>query len=223
MASNYLDVTGRALLDPLVVIWNSFADALPKVLGALIILIIGYLVASLVGYLVLKLLEKSKIDEQLKKSGLAHSIGFLKISGVGGGLVKWYVFAVFLLEAARTLDLGSISTLLENFAQWLPNLLVAIIILLIGLIISDYFADRMLHAKRKGVRFSSTLVRWVLVVFFIIAALEQARIQISLAENVLIVVAAGISLAFGLAFGLGFSYAIKDEAKKIIKDIRKNW
>ncbi len=216
-----LQQTGDALIDPLVTLWNGFATALPNILAAVVVLAAGYIVGSAFGFLFKRLLEHAKVDEHLRKAGVAHSIGFISIPNLAGGLLKWYVFALFLLPAAGFMKLGVLEDLLRDFALWLPNLLLGIIILLTGLIIADYIADRMLHSKRKGTKLLSSAARWFIILFVGIIALNQIGIDVSLAADTTLILVAGFALGLAIALGLGFGFAIRDEAKSIIKNMKK--
>lgn len=223
MVNGYLESTGQALLNPLTELWNSIVSVVPGLLAAAIVVIVGYIVAAAFGMLFHRFLEATRVDAHLKKAGLSHSIGFINIANLGGALLKWYIFALFLVQAADFLKLGELSDHLTRLANWLPNLFAAVIIMLVGLILSDMVADRMLHAKRKGVRVASTFVRWFAIIFVALIALEKIGINVSFATNTILLLIAGIALGVAIAFGIGFGYAMKDEAKVIIKHLKRNW
>ncbi|MBI4439144.1 hypothetical protein HY640_04385 [Candidatus Woesearchaeota archaeon] len=213
--------TGNAILGSLQLLFNNFVLSLPNMVSGLLVILIGYIVGMAFGFLVQKLFEHGGVDEYMRKAGVAHSIGFLNVSHLAGGLMKWYVFALFLAHASSLMDLGIISELLFRLARWVPDMIVAIIILLVGLVIVDYIADRMLHAKRKGVRLISTAVRWLLLLFVGITVLKQVGVDVSLAEGTTLILVAGIALGTAVALGIGFGVALKDEAKSIFKNLKK--
>lgn len=161
------------LSDTLRGLLGEFVSTIPGIVAAVVVIALGYLIGSAFGLLFTKLLEMLKADTHLKKAGLAHSIGFINVSHLGGGLLKWYIFATFLSQAAELVSLGQLSASLKTFADWLPNLFIAVIIMLVGLVFADMVADRMLHAKRKGVRLFSGAVRWFMILFVALAAIGQ--------------------------------------------------
>ncbi len=223
MPFSYLTSTGQALLSPLTELWNRIVDIVPGILAAVIVLIIGYIIAAAFGLLFHRFLDAVRVDTHLKKAGLSHSIGFLNISHLGGSLLKWYIFALFIVQAAGFLRLGILSEQLSRLAEWLPSLFAALIIMLAGLVVSDFFADRMLHAKRRGVRVLSSLVRWFTIIFVALIALEKIGINVSFATNTVLLLIGGAALGISVAVGIGFGYAMKDEAKIMIKHLKKNW
>ena len=159
MTLSYLESTGTALLTPLELLWNNFVEVIPGILAAGVVAVVGYIIALAFGMLFTRFLEATKVDEHLKKAGLAHSIGFLNLANLGGALLKWYIFVLFLTQAVGFLRLGVLSDHLRSLVGWVPDLFAALIILLGGLILADMLADRMLHVKRKGIRLLSSFVR----------------------------------------------------------------
>lgn len=223
MPFSYLENTGQALLNPLTELWTRIVEIVPGVLAAAIVLVVGYIISAAFGMLFHRFLNAAKVDDHLKKAGLSHSIGFLSIANLGGALLKWYIFALFIVQAASFLRLGILSEQLSRLAGWLPNLFAALIIMLAGLVVSDFFADRMLHAKRRGVRVLSSIVRWFTIIFVALIAIEKIGINVSFATNTVLLLIGGVALGLSIAFGIGFGYAMKDESKVIIKHLKKNW
>lgn len=222
-ATGYLQQTGQALSDPLVRIWQSFVEVTPSIIAGVLVIVFGYILSSLVGALTHAILNAAKIDDHLRKARLAHSIGFISVANLGGALIKWYIFALFIIEAARIFKLGVLSDQLSRLASVLPNVFAALIIVLGGLIVADYAADRMLHAKRKGVRVASSIVRWALIVVVIVTALSQIGLDISFVSNALLILVAAIGVGIAIAIGIGFGQTFKEESKTIVKHLKRNW
>jgi len=217
----YLEATGQALVDPLVEIWNQFALALPGLIAAAVILIIGLIVGSAFGLVLRKLLEKAKIDLHLKKAGV--SIGFIDVAHFFGGVLKWWIVALFLIPAADKLNFGAVSEMIQKFSEWLPNLIAAAVILVLGVIAADVIADKMLHAKRKGVKLLSSVVRWVIIIYTLLIAAQQVGINVTLATNTALIIVGALAVGLAIALGIGFGAAFKDEAKNIIRAIKKKY
>lgn len=200
---------------------QNFLLALPGIIAALIVLILGYFIGALLGLLTAVLIKKSGVDKWLVKSKLAKSIGYLKISHIGELIVKWYVFTIFLGVTADWLNLGILSTLLRRFAEWFPNLVIAIILMLFGLITADYAGDRVSQVRRKGVGLISMLIRLSIAIFIALIALEQIGVKVTLATGMVFILTGGVALALSIALGISFGLALKDEAKNIIKGFKK--
>ena len=216
-----LSDTGSALAAPLQSLGVEFVNTLPGIVTGLIVIVLGFIIGSAFGFIIHKGLERSRLDLQMKKAGLAESVGFMSISRLIGSVVKWYIFSAFLAEGASKMQLGILSDMLERLALWIPNLIAAILILVGGLIVADYIAERMLRAKRSFVRIASDVVRWILIIYVVIIALGQVGIDVSIAANTMLILVAAVAVALGLAFGIGFGLALKDEAKGMLKAVKK--
>ena len=223
MPISYIESTGQALLDPLTQLWNKLVEVIPGLLAAAVVVVVGYIISAAFGLLFHRFLEATKVDAHLKKLGLSHSIGFVNLANLGGALLKWYVFALFLVQASGFLKLGILSEQLSKLANWLPSLFAAVIIMLIGLILSDLVADKMLHAKRRGIRVLSSIVRWSAIIFVGLIALGKIGVDVSFATNTILLIIAGLSVGLAVAVGIGLGFAMKDESKLIIKHLKRNW
>jgi hypothetical protein len=216
-----IDLTqiGQEFANPLLTLWNSLVSILPGILFAVLTLILGYIIGSISGWIVKHILQRSKLDDWLIKIGRADSLGGLQVSNVSGQLIKWWVIVAFLSPAANWLELGQLSAIIEKIALWAPNLIAGIVIVLLGLVVADFFADSAANAKKlKGIRTISSVIRVVTIIFFVEISLRQIGINIVLAEKTILIIIGGIVLALAIGFGLG----LRKEAESIIRDLRKN-
>ncbi len=212
-------IFGEALADPFVTIWNSFVKLAPGVVAAVVILIVGFIVAEIVYKVLIKLFEKVKMDKFLvHKTAISRVIGNLKLSNFLATILKWFTFVLFLPPAAALVQLRSISTFLMDLAYWIPNLIVAIIIILLGLFAANYVSEKMHETKAKSVGVFAELAKFIIIIVVAMMALRQIGIDVSLAENSFLIILGGVMLALAIAFGLG----MKDDAKGIIKKMKKH-
>lgn len=189
---------------------NTFLAAIPAVIGALIIILIGWIIAGVVARLVTEVLRRAGADRLFAEHGGevygSHSRK-IKPSVVGGELVKWLIRIVFLVAAANVLGLTQVSQLLNDIILWIPNLIVAAIILLLAPILGRFVRGAIeVGAGQMGFTNASLLGRTAeiaIVVFAVIIAINQIGIAANLVNTLFIGVVAALALAFGLAFGLG--------------------
>jgi len=216
-----LATTGQAMVNPFVNIWDYFVQILPGLIAGIILLIVGYFIASILGYILHQILEKVGLDKSMEKARLSDAIGHMELSALAGSILKWYIFIVFLGQAAAMANLGTLSDLLVKLALWLPNLIFALIIFVFGLILAEYASTHLVKTKVRHVRGTGVLVKIVIIFFISIIALREVGLDISIAENTFLILIAGIILGLSAAFGIGFGMAFKDEAKAIIKKCKK--
>ena len=212
---------GQNMVLPLVALWESFLAALPYVLGGILIVIFGYLLGAVVEAIVIKILRKVRFDEFIHKLEFSRVLKHLDHSHLIGVMLKWYIFVVFLIPAASLARLGTLSVLLIDFARWVPQLILAILIVLFGWVAIDILAHRIEEMRMRSRHIVAVLTKTILFAFVVVIALDQIGINLTLVHQTFLILLAGLSLGIGLAVGIGFGHAIKDDAKKTVKSIRK--
>jgi hypothetical protein len=218
MALDFLKDVGQEAVSPLVNLWNSIVFVIPGIVAAILILIIGYLIALVIGKGVKRLVRISKLDDWMVKKKLHDAIGGLKLSNVTGKLVKWWIFILFLVPATNIIKLGSLSSILRDFVVWFPNLIVAVIVILIGLVLAHVFAETAGNAKKlKGIKWVSTSIYVATIIVFASISLKQIGIDVAFPETIVFIVLSGVMIAFAIGFGLG----LKPHAEDIIKNWRR--
>ena len=224
MAGEDVLLTGVAtVLDPFARLGIAFMNILPQIVVAIIVLILGYFLSLFIGYLVKKVLEKIGLDKKLKQANLADAIGHVELSSLAGTIAKWYIFLWVIIQAAEIVQLRAFSQMLDNFVSWLPDVLLAIVIMILGLIIADVAYTKLLKTKLKSVRFVSWLAKVMIIFFVVVIALKQISLDITIVEHTFLMVLGAICVAFAIAMGLGFGAALKDDAKKMLKNFKKHF
>jgi mechanosensitive ion channel-like protein len=189
---------------------NAFLNAVPLVIGALLIIIIGWVIAGLLARVTTALLRRVGADRLFAEhSGEVYGnrTRDIKPSVVGGELVKWLVRLVFLVAAANVLGLTQVSELLNDVLLWIPNLIVAAIILLVAPLLARFVRGAIeVGAGEMGFTNAPLLGRIAeiaIVAFAVVIAINQIGIAANLVNTLFIGLVAALALAFGLAFGLG--------------------
>jgi Mechanosensitive ion channel, conserved TM helix len=204
--SNWGDAIFLALTNAL----NTFLAAIPSIIGALVIIIIGWIIAGILARIVTGLMRRAGADRLFAEhGGDVYGEQSLKVqpSIVAGELVKWLVRIIFLVAAANVLGLTQVSLLLNDVLLWIPNLIVAAIILLVAPILARFVRGAIeVGAGQMGftnARLLGRIAEIAIVAFAVIIAVNQIGIAANLVDTLFIGVVAALALAFGLAFGLG--------------------
>ena len=216
--------TGEMILNPLYTLWIRIVDVVPSLVAAIIVILIGWFIALILGHAVRVILEKLRIDDKIRKSKMTREIGHIHLPKIFGEITKWYIFIIFLQVGVSLLSLGTLTSLLDSFVRWLPNLIAAALIVLFGIYIIHILEAKMLeHSKVKGTHLITKIVKTVLVILITIVALKQVGLQVTILENTFLLIvgafAIGLAVAFGIALGLG----LKDSAVKMVKNFKKNF
>ncbi len=191
---------------------SSTVAYLPALLFAIILLLIGWFVAVWLGWVVAEAVRAVRVDHALKQAGVDEVVaraGYHLDSGAFlGALVKWFVILVFFVAALNVLQLTQVSIFLQSIVVgYLPNVIIAVLILLAGAVIAQA-AEGVIagSARAAGIvaaGFVGTLARWAIWIFAILTALYQLQIATAILQTLFTGVVVGLALAFGLAFGLG--------------------
>ena len=184
---------------------------LPNLLAAVIILVLGWLIAKLFRFAVVKslklvnfgaLTEKAGMDTFLKRGGIRKTtIDILAL------LVYWLMILVTLLVAFNTLGLTVVSDLVSRITQFIPSVIVAVLILTIGMYFARFVSESVIaYGKNVGLgdaELMGRLARYAIMVFVVIIALGEMNIGAAILYPAFLILFGGIVLALALAFGLG--------------------
>ncbi|MCR4327959.1 MAG: hypothetical protein NUV53_00370 [Patescibacteria group bacterium] len=207
-------------------LWLGVAGFLPTLIGALAVLLVGLIVAFGVGTAVEKIFQALKLDTFLSKLGLSHYFERanlkLRASYFLGQLVYWFVAIAFLLAASDILQLNALSEFLKDVLGYLPNVILAVLIMLAAVIVANFVRHivraSVMSAKLHAGRFLGTLAWWSVVVFGLLTALVQLNVAVSIINSIVTGFIAMLAIAGGLAFGLGG----RDYAAYLINKLREH-
>jgi hypothetical protein len=193
-------------------LWVGVINFVPNLVVALVILIIGWLIGALLGRAVWQVVKSLKIDEALRRAGLEtflHRGGVrLDVGAFLGALVKWFVVVVFLVAALDVLGLSQVNLFLQEVVLgYLPRVLAAALVLLVGGVVGDVAGRIVVTAGRTAgvhsAHFAGAIAKWAVWIFAILVALSQLGIATAFSQTLFTGVVIAISLALGLSFGLG--------------------
>lgn len=217
-----LDVIQAAVAGSLGSLWERFVGYLPTLLGAIIVFVVGWLIAIGIGQLVQRILDLVRLNEPFERiTGLRSTVeraGLdLNVPKFLGALVKWFLFIVALLATADILGLQAVAEFLNQVIAYLPNIVVAAVILVVGVIFGN-FVSRVTKASIEAAHLPhgagiAGIAKWAVVVFAFLAAMAQLGIAEALIQTLFTAFVAMLALAGGLAFGLGG----KDMATKVLR------
>lgn len=214
--------------------WNLTSDAvaeslkgvinfIPEVIGALVVLLLGVLVGWAVKTVVVKALRFIKVKPYTDAIGLNKVFKTKEdLVELFGDLAKWVIIIVFLIPALNILGLADVNDLVKSVVSYLPQVIVAVVILMVGAVLAD-LASRAVEAAAqtigaKTAALVADIARWSVLVFAILIALDQLGIASGIISTLVTGLVALLALAGGLAFGLGS----QDAAKEVIERLKKN-
>lgn len=199
---------------------KQFIDAVPRVLTAIVILIIGIIIAKIIAGIIRRLLEKVQVDklgDKLTEIDIVEKSNIkIKISKIISKFVYYIMVLFFMVASAEALGMPAISDLVKDIINFIPNLIVAIIMLILGLLVAEVLKNIVLTAlKSLGIPSANMIASFVfyfILITVFVSALRQAAIETNFLETNLSILIGGVVFAFAIGYGL----ASKDLLKNII-------
>lgn len=201
---------------------QTFAEVLPFVIAALIILLVGWIAGRILGKLGSILISKSGIEQGFSKTPLGKTLleSECSLAKATDYLIRIVVYLLAVMSAADTLQIESLQSIIAGILAYIPHIIAFILILFVGLILVDYLADFM---EKFGDTASIELIKPLIVclrlfLYFIVIvlALTQLNLHLDIIYAFIIPLSWGISLGIGGAIVLFFGWGLKDKSPEII-------
>jgi small-conductance mechanosensitive channel len=193
-------------------ILSSISSWLPAVLSALLLLVVGWLIASISQALIKNLLSRLGLDRLAERTGIAQGLTAIgvqnNLSFILGRTVYWLILIFFVLLALGELGLTDVvTTALNGFFTFIPRLVAATIIFLIGAFIARIVGDGITamtaQSNITNGRILGQAVRFSILLMVVILSLNELGVQTTILTTVIIIVVAAVALGLAVAFGLG--------------------
>jgi len=199
------------LLEPLKVFLNQVGVFLPRLAIAVTVLIAGWLLAKVIRFAVAKALRAVNFNVLTEHAGMD---GFLKQGGIEsdttdilGALIYWLVIFATLVIAFNSLGLTYITDLFGQVVQFVPKVIVALLILAFGAYFARFIYNTVVaYCSNVGIQDAELLGKvsqYAIVVFVVLIALDQMNVGGDMIRQSFLIILAGVVFALALAFGIG--------------------
>jgi hypothetical protein len=207
---------------------DNLAAFVPALMGAAVLLLAGWLIGRTLAWaarravhaLLGRLASQPALHRAIQSSGAAAQAPIMI-----GGFVFWVVFVFFVAAALETLGLPVVTASLSRVAYYLPNVLAALLILVLGVILSRFVArSALIAAVNYGFPFASLLsggVRWLLLLVAWAMAFEHLGIGRGILTLAFGILFGGIVLALALAVGLGSKELVGRSLERHVREPRE--
>ena len=213
----------EAVTAMLVKIWSY----VPNLAAAVVIFLAGWIIAKILEAVVVKVLGIVKVDLMADKSGLNDVLkkGDIRkpLSELLGAVVYWLVMLVVIVTAVQTLQLNAAANLVSRLVSYVPNVIAAIFVLVLGgflaALVGSIVQTAAANARLRKARTLAQLSRVAVLVLTISVALEQLQIAavVTYAVNILV---ASMGLGLAIAFGLGCKELVGGWVSDFIKSLK---
>ena len=186
--------------------WQAVITFLPRLFGAVVVLLVGWVLSRLLHQGASRLLQGVGLDRILERAGLAKR---LKQAGITAAdlvarAVYWAALLVVLLLAAQTLQVEHLSNLLSALISYLPLVVVAIIIVIVSAAIGAFLAEVSTPWSRDhSLGWLPEMARWMVIGFGALAALNTLNIAEEIVNTLFIGVVATVGVTLAISFGVG--------------------
>ncbi len=217
------------LLEPARVVLMQIGQFIINVLLVIFILIVGWLISKLIRTLVTKSLrlvkldkisERIELEDLLVKGGIKYSLSELL-----GIICYWLALLVTFVVAVNAIGLTIAADLLNKVVLYIPNIIAAIFILILGIFISKLLSNIVqTAANNAGLaqgNILSKIVEIVTIIFVIAIALEQLNIASRIIELTISILLASLGLGLALAFGLGCKEIAGKTVSEFVDKLKK--
>ncbi len=204
-------------------VWVTFLGFVPNILGAIVIFAVGLILAFWAKRLVVEFLKLVRFEKLTKSAGIERYLKKadikLSFADLLGTIIEWIVILIFFLAVVDILGLNAVSMVLTTVLGYIPNVIVAALIIAVGYIIAGIVEGlvrgALVSVDHDIAKPTSRFARWIIMVVAFFAAIDQLQIAQALIATFFQGLTYTIVLAVGLSVGLG--------AKDLIARILNDW
>ncbi|MDX1940483.1 MAG: mechanosensitive ion channel [Saprospiraceae bacterium] len=215
MEFNVLEIVKEMLL--------SFAAVVPNFFLALIVFLIGWIISKLISKFVRRLLKTigaDKLAERLNEIEIIHKSNLKIVPSVLLSKILYYILLfIFIFAATDVLGMEAVSKLMGDLLNYLPNLISAFLVLIIGIFFADFIKNIVLTACNSlGIPAAGVIANIVFYFIFLNVAmitLSQAKIDTDFIQDNLSIILAGVVFAFAIGYG----FASRDMAANFLSSL----
>jgi hypothetical protein len=208
---------------------HMLAEFLPRFVVMLVIILAGLLIAFVLKYIVRSMLRLTKVDRLSDDAGASRMLRMAALPSMSEVLSRsifWISLLGFILVGVSVLNIAGLQEQISRFLHLLPEIVIAMVILFLGLIIANFSSRAVLLAAVNAGYTSPRTLSWSVRFVIWILALSMALEELSVARETVI---AAFSIVFGasmlglaIAFGLGGQYLAREFLERNLGDRKKD-
>ncbi|MGI9546149.1 MAG: mechanosensitive ion channel family protein [Flavobacteriaceae bacterium] len=214
-----METIGKIATDSLRTIILDIASALPGIIGAIIVLLLAWLIIKITAYILRKLMRLARADRLSDRVNDAQLFGEdskikVDIVKIILGFVKGVLWLTFIIVAADVMGLKVISEEIANLLRYLPVLLSALVIFMIGMFAAKLIRKALIGLFDSmgigGSKIVSSIVYYIIIIFVLVTSLNQAGIDTAIITSNFTLIIGAFLLAFAIGLGLGSKDVVAD-------------
>lgn len=201
----------QSIIGPLWALWQLALVSLSSLIGILALIVLGLIVGWIAKEVIYRVLRALRFDRLcgrtgvgmvVERTGLARSCSYL-----AGQIVQGLIILTALLAGLNALGSPLSRNLVDRFFLYIPHVIAAILVLIVGALISRFLSRSVLiaavNAQMPSARFLAGLTRFFVMALTIVAALDEVGISRTTIIVTFSILFGGLVTAAAIAVGLG--------------------
>lgn len=215
----------QAITEFLAELWIAIVGFIPKLIGAVVVLLIGWGAGRAIGKGVSKVLDRAGVDDVLRPTALGKALERSRITCVGffDLIVRWFVYLIAIFAAVDILAIPILGMYMSMIVEYLPSFIAGVVILIAGTIVASYVAGMVRTICEEAgvayVRLIADATRLFLYVVVMVLALAQMRIDVSILYIFITPLAWGLAIGLAVGLGIALGWGFKD----IVTESARGW
>lgn len=198
---------------------------IPRLIGALVILLIGWFIGKTVARVVSAIADRTEIDRRTLQTPIGAMLGGTEqaVSNAFGKVAAYYIYFLAILAAADALQIPLLSAFIADAASYLPAFIAGLLIIVVGFIVADFVGDAIERsASATGSGVGSMLASGVQIfLYFIVIVVGLDTMQVDV--EILYIFAAALAGGLGLALAIGVGIAVGLGGRHYVAENIEDW
>ncbi|HBA53419.1 mechanosensitive ion channel family protein [Syntrophorhabdus aromaticivorans] len=211
--------------DMMLDLYDNFTEVFLSIIGMVVVLIVGFIISWFIKKLLARLLILFRFDKWANEVGI---IGFLQKGGVKtlpslvlSKIVYWIFIVVFFSFGLNFIGISQFSEYASRISAALPLIVVSIIIIIIGIILSN-FIGRVIYlaCENANLKYGDPIAKGVRIFLFVITfgiVFEVIGVGNTIITISFLIIFGGIIMTLSLALGIGLSNVVGELIKERLK------
>ena len=209
----------KAISEPATSMLSSFFEAIPRIIVATLIILIFVFVGRFVAQLLKELLQSLNIDSLVSKMNMSEYVGTKSVAKLISNIAYALIVVFGMLTAFEKLEFTQLTEIIDTVLAYAGKILFGIVIIGIGLIISNLFT-KALNSKNNP--FVVSIVKISIIAIFLAIGLRSMGIADEIVNLAFGITLGTVALTVVLSFGLGGREAAGKQMGKILEKFNKN-
>jgi hypothetical protein len=207
-------------------VWiTRLVEALPRIAGAIIILLIGWIAGKAIGRWAANILDKARLADALRWTALGKALdkSKIRITGFFDLAIRWFIYLLAVLGAADVLQIQALSNFVYSVVEYVPSFLGGIFLILIGFLVADFVGDALISvSKEANIEYGSAFGNGFKVLLYfvvVIIGLSVMKIDVTVLNTIVTALSWGVAVGAGVGLGIALGWGLKD----VVAEEARTW